>query len=389
MKKKGDGRLFPTIKLNDKKEIPALGFGTWCLGQREDRTFDKKVIHDAIQHAVKIGFRHIDCAQDYLNEQAKRKGRHVYTFFSSAPFINKCHCNILIANLKKEEKKKRIEILQNKKKTFLYLVGDALKELFNDKVVKREDLFITSKLNQPYHSAKHVELALQKTLLDLDLEYLDLYLIHWPMAFDFVDYGKNANQRGWNEGKYNPWDTKVNPHISIQETWKAMEELVKKGFVKSIGVSNFNVQLLRDLLSYATIPPVVNQVESHPYLTQSGLVKFCADNKIVVEAYSPLASPGHYSKTDPVLLNDKTLIKIANKHGKTPAQVALKWNLMRGENVVVITKASNPQRISENHSLLDFSLTDDDMKTLNSLKENHRYLRPQEWSVTKGIYLFD
>lgn len=333
-----DGKQFPTIKLNNGKEIPVLGFGTWCLGKKEDNKFDEKLIYQAIQHAVKIGYRHIDCAQDYLNE---------------------------------------------------HLVGDVLKDLFDKKEIKREELFVTSKLNQPYHSAKHVEMALLKTLKDLQLEYLDLYLIHWPFAFDFVDFGENALHRGWNHGKYDPWDTTLNRNISIRETWTAMEEMVNKGYVKSIGVSNFNVQLLSDLLSYAAIPPVVNQVESHPYLAQSGLVKYCAMNNIVVEAYSPLGSPGNFKKNELPLLMDVVLRKIAKKRQKTCAQIALRWNFMRSNNIVVITKASSPQRISENHSLLDFSLSDDEMKQINALNKNHRYLKPQEWSVTKDIHLFE
>jgi len=333
-----DGRMFPTIKMNNGKEIPVLGFGTWCLGQKDDKSFDEPLIRRAVQHAVRIGYRHIDCAQDYLNE---------------------------------------------------HLVGDALKELFDKKEITREELFVTSKLNQPYHAAKHVEMALLKTLKDLQLEYLDLYLIHWPIAFDFVDYGENAKHRGWSHQKYNPWDTKINGNISIRETWQAMEEMVNKGYVKSIGVSNFNVQLLGDLLSYATIPPVVNQVESHPYLQQSGLVKYCAMHNIVVEAYSPLGTPGHAKDKDVLVLKDNTLKKIANKYQKSTAQVALKWNLMRSPNVVVVSKSSTTERISENHSLLDFTLSEGDMKIIRCLEKNWRYLKPQEWSVTKDIHLFE
>jgi diketogulonate reductase-like aldo/keto reductase len=334
-----DGKLFPTIKLSNNREMPILGFGTWNLGQVSANHFDGTVIRQSIEHAIQVGYRHIDCAQDYLNE---------------------------------------------------HLIGNALKELFDKKAITREELFITSKLNQPYHAAEHVEMALLKTLKDLQVDYLDLYLIHWPIAFEYVDYGENANFRGFANGKYEPWDTKISFNVSIRETWEAMEALVRKGYVRAIGVSNFNVQLLHDLLSYAKIPPVVNQVESHPYLAQNGLLKYCKSRNVAFQAYAPLGTPGTAEKQEDVtLLTNCTLEKIAFKHGKSSAQVSLKWNLMRSNNIAVITKSENPKRISENHSLLDFKLTDAEMEEINKLDRNYRFLRPEEWSVTKGIHLFE
>jgi len=335
----GDGKLFPTIKLNNGQDMPVLALGTWYMGQVSSSHFDGTIIRKAIEHAIDIGYRHIDCAQDYLNE---------------------------------------------------HLIGNVLKDMFDKGVVAREEVFITSKLNQPYHAAKHVETALKKTLKDLQVDYLDLYLIHWPIAFEYVDYGENANYRGFANGKYEPWDNKIDYTISIRETWQAMEEMVRKGYVKSIGVSNFNVQLLHDLLTYAKIPPVVNQIECYPYLAQTGMIKYCKMRNMVVQAYAPLGTPGSTEKQEDVtLLTDCALEKIAEKHKKSAAQVALKWNLSRSNNIVVITKSENVERISENHSLLDFKLSTQEIEEINKLDKNYRFLRPEEWSVTKDIHLFE
>jgi len=334
-----DGKLFPTLKMNNDREIPVLALGTWHLGMVSSNHFDGTVIRQVIEHAIKVGYRHIDCAQDYLNE---------------------------------------------------HHVGNALKDLFDKGEITREELFITSKLNQPYHDPKHVEMALQKTLKDLQVEYLDLYLIHWPIAFEFVDYGDNANYRGFSNGKYDPWDTKVNPRVSIRDTWQVMEEMVRKGYVKAIGVSNFNVQLLHDLLSYAKIPPAVNQIESHPYLSQNGLIKYCKMRGIIVEAYSALGTSAFAEKhKDVQILRNPTLEKIAKMHHRSAAQVALKWNLSRADNVVVIAKSDNTERVSENHSLLDFTLSLKEMEQINRLNRNYRILKPETWSVTKDIHLFE
>ena len=162
--------------------------GTWELGNVDGNGCDGKVISDAIRHAVSIGYRHFDCASDYLNE---------------------------------------------------HLVGDALSELIESGQISREDIFITSKLNQNYHCEKHVRKQLMKTLQDLNTEYLDLFLIHWPFSFEFVDF--DDNQRGF-PSDYDSWTKLKVPGVSLQETWRAMEELVDEGLVKSIGVSNFNGQ---------------------------------------------------------------------------------------------------------------------------------------------------
>merc|ERR1711879_126655 len=170
------------------------------------------------------------------------------------------------------------------------------------------------------------------------------------------------------------------PGVSLQETWQAMEELVDEGLVRSIGVSNFNVQLLYDLLTYARHRPVVNQVENHPYLSQSNLVKFCEYAGISVIAYSPLGTPGNMEGKDVKVLEDDVLNGIGQRYGVSAAQVALRWNFQR--DVVVVTKSNQKDRISENKSIFHFSLNDEDMKRINSLNRNLRYLRPEEWGTT-------
>ena len=337
----GDGKLMPTIKLNNNNnnnnnnnsmELPLLGLGTWELGNINNK-FDKNIIENVISHAINIGYRHIDCASDYLNE---------------------------------------------------HLIGDALEKLFKSNKISRNELFITSKLNQNYHSAKHVKKQLKKTLLDLKIDYLDLFLIHWPFSFKYVSFKDNV--RGWDE-TYDSWNKLLIPGIPLKETWTAMEQLVDEGLVKSIGVSNFNVQLLYDLLTYATIKPSVNQIEIHPYNSQNNLIKFCQLNSIQVIAYSAIGTTANKNKNDKELLKDDILNKIGKKYKVSAAQVALKWNLQR--NVAVLTKSNNIERISENHSLFHFKLNQQDMQQINNINQNLRYLRPEQWDITKDLPIFD
>jgi len=316
-----------TLKLRSGGEIPLLGFGTWLM---EDGTCYKSCLI-----ALEAGYRHIDTATMYKNEEQ---------------------------------------------------IGQAIRE----SGLKREDIFITSKLPPEEHGSENVAASVEESLRKLGTDYLDLYLMHWPIAFGYVDYGENANYRGFANGKYEPWDNKIDYSISIRETWQAMEELVRKGYVKAIGVCNFNVQLLHDLLTYAKIQPSVNQIECHPYLSQDGLIKYCSMRNVVVQAYAPLGTPDTAEKQEDVtLLTNSVLTKIASKYKKSASQVALKWNLMRRSNIVVITKSENLDRISENHSLLDFTLSNKEIEEINQLNRNYRFLRPEEWPVTKDIHLFE
>lgn len=246
-----------TATLNNGNKIPLVGLGTWKAKPGEVGAAVKTALLEG-------GYRHIDCAAIYGNEKE---------------------------------------------------VGEALKEVFaTEGGPKRSDVFITSKLWNSEHKRADVRPALEKTLADLGLEYLDLYLIHWPIP---TKKGVQGMQ----------WDA-----VPLSETWAALEECVEAGLTKSIGVSNFNVQLIADLLTYAKIKPAVNQVELHPYLTQEGLIDFLTKQNVHITAYSslgssdsPLRKPG-----DPTLLDEPVIVEIAKNHNKTPAHVLLKWSEQRG-----------------------------------------------------------
>jgi methylglyoxal/glyoxal reductase len=207
-------------------------------------------------------------------------------------------------------------------------VGQAIKEAG----VPREELFITTKVwnsDQGYESTLQ---AFETSMEKLGLDYLDLYLIHWPVA-----------------GKY-------------KETWKALEQLYKDGRVRAIGVSNFHVHHLKDLMADSEIKPMVNQVEYHPHLAQTELLEFCKAEGIQMEAWSPLKQGE--------LLSEPTIVEIAEKHKKSPAQVILRWDLQNG--VVTIPKSVKEHRIIENADIFDFELSSEDMDSLNSLNKNER-----------------
>lgn len=264
-------------------KIPAIGLGTWKA--------EKGKVGQAVAYAVKqAGYRHIDCAAIYENEAE---------------------------------------------------IGEALGKLH------RDELFVTSKLWNTEHHPDRVEKACRRTLADLKLDYLDLYLMHWGIA-------------------------QPEP-IPIQTTWAAMEKLLDKGLVKSIGVANFTTMMLVDLLTYARIKPTVNQIEIHPYNSQVELVEYCQRLGITVTAYSPLGS----WRGKQVLLSDPVVKEIAQEQQKTPAQVLIKWSLQRG--LVVIPKSTTPERIAENIDVFDFELTPGQMTRINGLNKNQRIIDPIEW----------
>ncbi|XP_014287922.1 aldo-keto reductase family 1 member B1 [Halyomorpha halys] len=265
----------------------------------------------AVKDAIDVGYRHFDCAFVYENEEQ---------------------------------------------------VGEAISAKIEGKVVSRSELFITSKLWCTAHKKELVVDALKKTLQNLRTTYLDLYLIHWPMGFKEGDNLFPVDKNG-----------KILPSDSyFTETWKGMEECVKLGLAKSIGVSNFNTKQIEDVLSVAEIKPVNNQIECHPYLNQQKLIDFCKERNISITAYSPLGSPDRPSATpnDPVLLEDATIKDLAKKYDKTPAQVLIRYQIQRG--IPVIPKSVTKSRIESNFKVFDFKISDEDMAKLNSLDRNCR-----------------
>ncbi|CAL1378998.1 unnamed protein product [Linum trigynum] len=291
------GKEMESFQLNTGASIPAVGLGTWQAAPG--------LVGAAVEAAVKIGYRHIDCAQAYGNEKE---------------------------------------------------VGAVLKKLFDEGVVKREDLFITSKLWNANHSPEDVKVALEGTLRDLQIDYVDLYLIHWPVRFRKGAVGSKP-------------DNVV--AADIPETWRAMEAFYDEGKARAIGVSNFSSKKLGDLIEVARIPPAVLQVECHPHWQQPKLHEFCKSKGVHLTGYSPLGSPGTVWFTMDVLKNP-ILNMVAEKVGKTPAQVALRWGLQMGHSV--LPKSTNVSRIKENLEVLDWSIPDELFAKLSEI-EQARQLR--------------
>ncbi|KAM3926625.1 prostaglandin-E(2) 9-reductase-like [Leptodactylus fuscus] len=299
------------ITLNDGHKIPVVGLGTYAPEE-----FPKTLAEEAVKVALEVGYRHIDSAFIYGNE---------------------------------------VE------------VGRAINEKIADGTVKREDVFYTSKLWSTYHSPEWVRPALKKSLKSLQLDYLDLFLIHTPIEFKPGDDPLPTDEDG-----------KVIYHnTDIRDTWKAMEDCKEAGLVKSIGVSNFNHKQLEHILTMPGLryKPVCNQVECHLYLNQSKLLEFCKSHNIVVEAYGVLGSTRDeywVDLTAPVLLEDPVLNAIAKKHGRSPAQVAMRHMLQRG--IVVLAKSFKAERIKQNLEVFEFELTEEEIRTLNGLNQNRRYV---------------
>uniref|UniRef100_S4RJ11 alcohol dehydrogenase (NADP(+)) n=1 Tax=Petromyzon marinus TaxID=7757 RepID=S4RJ11_PETMA len=248
-------------------------------------------------------------------------------------------------------------------------VGAGVRACIAKGIVSRDQLFIVSKLWGKFHAPADVKQCFMKTLTDLGLDYLDLYLMHSPMGYQNVG-----------EELYPTMDGRLLcSDVDYLDTWKAMEDLVKEGLVKSLGVSNFNIPQLNRLLSSASIKPVVNQVELHPYNAQPKLVQFCKSQGIVLTAYSPFGSPDRPRKLDKDpgnLLQDPVVADIAKKHSKSSGQILLRYHIEN--NIVVIPKSVTPANIIQNSKVFDFSLDEEDLKKLAQLDRG--------WSLANSLF---
>jgi D-xylose reductase len=308
----------PSMQLVGGDRMPVVGLGFWKV--------PRPVTGDLVRQAIDAGYRHLDCACDYGNEAEAGAG------IRAAVAAGAC---------------------------------------------RREDLWVTSKLWNTYHAREHVRPAVERSLRDLQLDYLDLYLVHFPIAQQYVPF----DVRYPPEWFYDPQASEPRiqfANVPLSETWLAMEELVSAGLVRNIGVCNCNCALLRDLLSYANIRPAVLQVELHPYLTQERLVRFCHENKIAVTAFSPLGALSYVElgvagRNDSVL-EAPAVRAAAQHHGKTPAQVVLRWAVQRGTGIV--PKTVHPDRLVENLGLFDFELTPHEMESISALNRNRRFNDP-------------
>lgn len=241
--------------------------------------------------------------------------------------------------------------------------------------MKREELFLVSKLWNSFHDQEQVEPICRKQLQDWGIDYFDLYIVHFPISLKFVD-PKDRYPPGFTyDGK-----NVVPGNATIQETWQAMEKLVEKKMAESIGISNFNGQLIMDLLRYAKIKPATLQIEHHPYLTQEGLVKFAQEEGIAVTAYSSFGPQSFLeldmqrAKDTPLLFDNSTIQKIAEKHGKTPAQILLRWATQR--DVAVIPKSNNQGRLAQNLDVTGWNLDKDEIEAVSGLNKGLRFNDP-------------
>ena len=241
-------------------------------------------------------------------------------------------------------------------------VGEAISEKLNEGVIKREDLFITSKLWNTFHRPDLVEKAIKLSLKALKLDYVDLYLMHFPMAYKEGDDLRPKDENG----------KIIFSEIDYLDTWKAMEKLVDNGYAKNIGLSNFNSKQIQRILEKCRIKPVMNQIECHPYLNQINLSDFCSSNGIMVTAYSPLGSPKrpNQQENEPVLMEEPIILKIASQCAKSSAQILIRYQIQRGH--CVIPKSSNKNRLAENFNVFDFELSSEQMTEIESV---NRHLR--------------
>ncbi|KAL2797194.1 NADP-dependent oxidoreductase domain-containing protein [Aspergillus keveii] len=316
----------PSIKLSSGYDMPLVGFGLWKV--------NNDTCADQVYEAIKAGYRLFDGACDYGNEVEAGQG-----------------------------------------------VARAIKE----GIVKREDLFIVSKLWNSFHDGDRVEPIARKQLADWGVDYFDLYIVHFPISLKYVDPSV----------RYPPsWNSEAGKvelgNATIQETWTAMESLVDKSLARSIGISNFSAQLLMDLLRYARVRPATLQIEHHPYLTQTRLVDYAQREGIAITAYSSFGPLSFLelqvtkAENTPPLFEHDTIKSIAAKHGKTPAQVLLRWATQR--NIAVIPKSNNPARLAQNLDVVGFDLAAAEIEAISALDKGLRFNDPHNYDLPVTIF---
>jgi len=307
------------LQFRNGDTLDTIGLGTWKS--------DPGDVGQAVEAALDAGYRHIDCAAIYGNEPE---------------------------------------------------VGEALQRVFSRGEVKREDVHVTSKLWNNAHLKDDVIPALKNTLSDLKLDYLDLYLIHWPVAF-------RPGLDGFPESES---DFLTPEQAPITETWAAMLEARDQGLTRHAGVSNFSTRKLDELAAGSDERPEMNQVELHPYLQQGELLAYCSERGILVTAYSPLGSSDRPARMkgpdEPSLLANEVVGTIAEQHGVSPAQVLIAWALAR--DTAVIPKSTNPDHIRKNLESAQIELTDADMQRIGSLDVHYRYIGGDSFRTESGLY---
>ena len=300
-----------SLTLRDGNTIPMFGLGTWKSPQEEVRS--------AVATALNLGYRHIDAAWIYQNEQA---------------------------------------------------VGQGIQDALQGSELTRDEIFVTSKLWNTFHAPEDVEKGCRETLSALGLAYLDLYLIHWPVAFKPGVAQHKAKEDFWSMAE-----------MPLTDTFDAMLRLREKGLVKSVGVSNCGLTNLKKLVSGCEDRPVMNQVERHPYNPQPALLDYCREQGIALTAYSPLGSGDRpesmKQKGEPPLLENETVQAIAREENLTPAQLLIAWAIAR--DTVVIPKSTNPARIEENLQAAAHTLSAAAKAALDNIEIQYRYVSPEMW----------
>ncbi|CUM49366.1 unnamed protein product [Debaryomyces fabryi] len=321
-----------TFKLESGFELPQVGFGLWKV--------PKHSTAEVVYNAIKCGYRNFDGAYDYQNEKE---------------------------------------------------AGEGIRKAIADGLVTRDEIFVTTKLWNNYHSKEHALKLAKCQNESWGLDYIDLYLMHFPVALKYVDPQENQYPAWWTDEERTTVKT---ARIPIRETWEAMESLVDLGIARSIGVSNFQAQSIYDILSYNRIPISALQVEHHPYLVQAELFQLCKENNIAFIAYSSygpqsfLELPGTFSelaKDITPLFQHKSVLSIASTHNKSPAQVLLRWATQRG--VAVIPKASTQAHLEQNLHL-DFDLSRDEINSISNLDIGLRFNDPGHYLKSHPLHIF-